>query len=404
MKRMLAQIVGHFFVLDQISPAHVGGIELEAVRDHVEQALAHEIRLVAPRTAVGADRRFVGEHAENVAAIVFYPKRPAQHGRSGDGRNTAVGARVTAHVEKNLGVHRHDRAIILDTDLYPVFLLARLIHGFEVFRAVFEPANRFAEMPRGEGNQKIFRIELAARAEAAADFRLDEMNRALRQADQLGENAPVGVGHFRRTPQGQKTAPFIPLRDQAAVFQRHGRVALGGKFFFDDQVAAAEGRIDVADVDLKVGGDVVRRGVMELRRARLHGRARVGDGAEGFIVNVDQLQRILGDVAVLRDDHGDRIADVADFVRCQRCLLRALQAGYDSGAHGNGFHSRHIGRGQDAEDAGQFQRRRRIDFDDARVGVGAAQNRGVRHAGAVNIADVLADAAQKPDVFFALHS
>ena len=68
------------------------------------------------------------------------------------------------------------------------------------------------------------------------------------------------------------------------------------------------------------------------------------------------------------------------------------------------FSSRHVGGRQDADDAGEFQRGSRIDFDDARMRVRAAQNRRMHHAGAVNIADVFADAAQKPHVFFALNS
>jgi len=40
------------------------------------------------------------------------------------------------------------------------------------------------------------------------------------------------------------------------------------------------GGIDIANVNLKVGGDVVRRRIVELRRSRLHALARIGHGAE----------------------------------------------------------------------------------------------------------------------------
>jgi hypothetical protein len=89
-------------------------------------------------------------------------------------------------------------------------------------------------MPSGEGNQKIFRIEFAARAKAAADFRLYKVNAALRQTDELGKNAPIGMGHLGRTPHVQETATFVPLGHQTAIFERHGRMALGRKFLLDD--------------------------------------------------------------------------------------------------------------------------------------------------------------------------
>jgi hypothetical protein len=38
------------------------------------------------------------------------------------------------------------------------------------------------------------------------------------------------------------------------------------------------------------------------------------------------------------------------------------------------------------------------------VGVGAAKNRRVHHAGAVDVAYVFADTAQKPQIFFASNS
>ena len=141
---------------------------------------------------------------------------------------------------------------------------------------------------------------------------------------------------------------------------------------------------------------------MELRRARFHALASVDDGAQRGVFNVDQFERVLSDITILRDDHGDGVADVADFRGRNRRLLRALQAGNNSGAHRNGFQSRHVGGRQDADDAGEFQRSRRIYFDDARMRVRAPQNRGMHHAGAVNIADIFADAAQKPHVFFRL--
>ena len=113
MKGMLAQVIGHFFVPNHIAPAHIRRIELETMRYHVEQPLAHEICLVASRAAVGADRSFVGEHAEHVGAIVFDPQRTAQHGGCGDRGHAAMGSRIAAHVEENLGIHRQDRSVVL---------------------------------------------------------------------------------------------------------------------------------------------------------------------------------------------------------------------------------------------------------------------------------------------------
>ena len=113
-----------------------------------------------------------------------------------------MGASVAAHVEENLGIHRQDRAVAFNADFNAVVLLARLIHRLEIFRAIFDPTDRFAKMPRRERDQEVLRIKLTARAEAAAHFRLDEVDAALRQADQIREYAPIGVGHLGRSPHG----------------------------------------------------------------------------------------------------------------------------------------------------------------------------------------------------------
>ena len=64
----------------------------------------------------------------------------------------------------------------------------------------------------------------------AADLGLDEMNATLRQAAKLGEDTPIGVGHFGGTPHGQEATALVPLGHQTTIFQRHGGMPLGEKF------------------------------------------------------------------------------------------------------------------------------------------------------------------------------
>jgi len=119
---------------------------------------------------------------------------------------------------------------------------------------------------------------------------------------------------------------------------------------------------------------------------------------------MNELQRVFSQVTALRHHHGDRIADIPDFSGRDRRLLGALQPRDHAGSHRNRLQPRHIGAGKDPDDPWQFQSRCRIDPGDAGVGVGAAQNRCVHHAGAMNIADKFSDAAEKSEVFLAFNS
>ena len=72
--------------------------------------------------------------------------------------------------------------------------------------------------------------------------------------------------------------------------------------------------------------DVVRE-LVEQRRLRPVERVLVGDDRfEHLDVLVDELERVLGDVAVLGDDQRDRIADVAHLVGRQTVDRGRLQA------------------------------------------------------------------------------
>ena len=189
----------------------------------------------------------------------------------------------------------------------------------------------------GEGNQKIFRIKFAAGAEAAAHLRFDEMNVTLRHARKLRQDTPVGVGHLCRAPHGQKTPAFIILGHEPACFHRHCRVALRGEFLFNDQIGVRHDCIDVADIHLKIGGDIVSRGIVKLRFSRPHSVARLRHYAQRLVLHVDQFEGIFRNVAAFRDDDGDRLSDVPDFVDGDRCLQGPFETGYAAGSHRNGF-------------------------------------------------------------------
>ena len=79
---------------------------------------------------------------------------------------------------------------------------------------------------------------------------------------------------------------------------------------------------------------------MQLRRARLRRRClRVDHRRQRLVVDVDQLERVVGLIRRLGDDHGDDVADVADDVAARRTdtapILRSALG--SSHAHGIGL-------------------------------------------------------------------
>ena len=112
---------------------------------------------------------------------------------------------------------------------------------------------------------------------------------------------------------------LVVRRDEPAALHRHRLVAMDPEARLDDPVGLGEGAAHVAEVavSLRVRDVVVE--LVEQRRLRRIERVLVGDhGLQELDVLLDELDRVFGDVAVLRHDQRDRVADVADLVGRQR--------------------------------------------------------------------------------------
>ena len=133
---------------------------------------------------------------------------------------------------------------------------------------------------------------------------------------------------------------------------------------------------------------------------------RVHDRRQRLVVDLDQLQRVLGDVAVLGDDEGDLLALEADLVGGQHSLRVVGQRRHPGEVVTEQGRTRdaleHLAR-DDRDDAGQRLGRRRVDRQDARMRERAAQDRAVQHAGQVDVIDVVALAPDEALVLHALH-
>ncbi len=116
---------------------------------------------------------------------------------------------------------------------------------------------------------------------------------------------------------------------------------------------------------------------MQQRRRRLARQQRIDHGLARRIFDVDQFGRILGEVAVLRDDQRHRLADIPHTIDGKRPLMyRRLQR-----------HQERIGQlahvlaGDHRPDAVMRQRGSRVDTDDVGVRVRRADHMRVKRAG-----------------------
>ena len=104
----------------------------------------------------------------------------------------AVGADIGALVGADAAAQRQNGAVAVAGDLQLALGLAGMVGGEQMLAAVLDPFDRAAGEPRRERDQEILGVELAARAEAAADIVLHHADGAFREAHQLRQHAPIG--------------------------------------------------------------------------------------------------------------------------------------------------------------------------------------------------------------------
>ena len=142
-------------------------------------------------------------------------------------------------------------------------------------------------------------------------------------------------------------------------------------------------------------------GFFEQRHAALGGRA-VGNRGERRDLDRDHLGRILGERRGFGDDHSQRLADIADLAGRDHRLLERDEGIELLLAERNGRHlaevSFDVGRRDHGVHARACTRCSRVDRNDAAMGNGAAQDHRMELAGARDIVDILALAAQEPQI------
>ena len=120
------------------------------------------------------------------------------------------------------------------------------------------------------------------------------------------------------------------------------------------------------------------------------------DDPEWLVVDVDQLERVLGDVGVGRDHRRDLLALEPHLVGDEHRLRVPRKR-----RHPRQVVLCHQLAGDDRDHALERLRRRGVDPVQLRVGVRAAQDRHVQHPGQMDVVDVVAGAADEAVVLHA---
>ncbi len=390
----------------QVLHPQLGGIHAELVGEAVDDALDEVDRLGdAERARVGdATGRLVRVHARDLAVrgavVVGAGEDVEEAGRvlrrlGGGVERTVVGDHVDAEPDDLAVARRGDRALHV--------VVAGEAGRHQVLGAVLHPLDRLAGDDRADDRAHVAGIDRHLVAEAAADVGRDHLDLVLGQAGDERVHGAVGVWRLRVRPERELAGHGVHVGDGAARLHRRGVRPRVQHVLRHDDVGAGEHRVGgVLVAGLPVEDVVVRLAlfvVADHRRAVGERLLGVHHRVERFVHDVDQLDRVACRVVVLGDDERDLLTVEAHLVGGEHRLGVVRQRRHpcqpervEDGAGDDGFDLR-VGLG-----------RRRVDRDDPGVRVRAAQDRAVQHAGQVDVVDVVAPAAQEPDVLLARHA
>ncbi len=295
-----------------------------------------------------------------------------------------------------------DVSLGIDGDGHLPMLIALLRRREEMLAPILLPRHRAAELHRGGRNDRFLGVERRLGAEAAADMGRDDADRFEVAFEQIGKRGAAKVRGLRRRPHRQHVGAGVVAREHGAAFERHGAAAMEAKLLLEHVCRARECRVDLAVAHGNDGGNVGREVAVGRRSTGARGIAAVADRRQDFEIDVDRGGGVLREIAVVRDRHGDGLADVADFAACQ-CELRARRLDRWIGHQHRNLAARHarrqIIRGQHRMDARHRPRRRRVDRADCGVGVRAAHEASVQRASEPDVVDEAPASDQQGRIF-----
>ena len=393
---LLVVVLRHDLALaHDVLKAQVGGVHVQHVGELVDGALHGKLALggtvATIRTAtVGIGVDGVPAKAARLHVVV---DRQALVAREADRRGGVLAIRTG--VGQRVQVDGRDGAVVHGAQLNGhLHLVARVARGDGLLAGVAAVA-RTAGLLGNECHEDLAAARLLG-AKAAADARLDDLHLRLRNIERLSDHAAHVEGHLRRS--GHRDAPKrVGRREGAESLHGRGLRGLAGVSALKDDVALGEGLVKVAKV-ARAAAHQVARNVAALREHKGHVAlgvdhdivieclGKVEQGLEHLIVDLDELERLVGGLLGLGGDDRHLFVLVTDEVLEDQAVvgtrLRIALTGDGKAALG------HVLIGVDSHDARHLQGARRVDGADLGAGIRAALELNDERAGGHHIAGV----------------
>ncbi len=272
----------------------------------------------------------------------------------------------------------------------------------EVLVAVLDPLDRAAQGHGVEARQQVLGIGAQLESEAAAHIGCDHPHGALVEPQRLGELLADEVGHLRRDVDRQLPGARLPLGQHGPGLHGQARHPVHVEPTLDHHVGLPAPSLHVP-LALGVGDQEI--GIEHLavdhRSPRRQRPIDVGDVRERLVVDLDQVEGVLGHVPGRGGDAHDGLPLVGGLVPRQREMGDRRRTGHrpqDPDGLGAGGHLRSD---QDLPHPREGEGGGDVDPVDPGVRVGASPDGHLHRVGRVDVVREAARSPQQPVVLLA---
>jgi len=254
-------VVGERIGRNQIPPPDLGRVDVQLMGGEIQQSLHHEHAVLAAGAPIWRDGRQIGEHLRKGAVVVRHDIGAEQGALAVDRHRQPIRIIGAAVVQKHV-LDTKDAAIICQGDLGVMNLPALMGGGEEMLKPVLDPLDRPVQFHRHPWQQHFLGIEHHdLRAETAADEGCDHADLPFVEAEHAGETVAHEHRRLCGIPDRHLVGARIPLRDDAAGFDRRRDAVLVEKAAPDDMVGGGHGSrivtLGLPQMRGDVGTDVV---------------------------------------------------------------------------------------------------------------------------------------------------
>ena len=375
--------------LGAIDAPELERVDAQLLRQFVDDGLGAHSRVGRARSAVGRGLRLVDQHVVAVdPQILDVVRRNHRHAARAD-RRAGKAAGFVRHPDFGRG----DLAVLVRAHLHLDVRARRWPGRLQHVRAAHDHLDRLARL-LGQQQRERLQIDRNLPAEAAADLRGNHLDLAGRHVEDVRGLIPCGERPLRADP--DRTLPVRTVLGDRVVrldvaLVDHRRI----EFAFDHRLGRGKPGGQVPALELDVVGDVgvVPRAVFALAQSGnedrglvVHGLDHVLHVGQDFVGDLDQLDRLFGDVRAGGGHRGHDVAVVEHLVAGHAVARNMLRVDGQLAHHGGaGADVGHIVSSDDGLHPGQGRGRGGVDGLDGGVGVRTAQHLAVQQTGRVDV-------------------